>query len=382
MKRLGFFAVAFTLLLNSCGDPGKLDPKLKKERVDVVLNEEDLFKGNVVAAYLENDKKYIQESNEFFLKGVDAYRNEKKLDSAEFYFMESLKKEPSAKAYFELGNVWMDIKNYTKALQAYDLAEQLDYEPFSKILYNKSCIFSLQKNYEMAGQYLEYALQAGYNNIAHIQTDSDLEDLRKTHYYKTAIDKGLRGMSDAENLFWLQFKKLFPVLSVPSELKLQLSNEVYQSLKYISYDYEKYISEMRDAMFARDVTSSYLYYGRPYETDDFVAVIYIVKDEWMGDYAPLQYKMATFTHEGKLIDKRVIGGSENSDLDGTFILAKLQKDMTVKGSLVSPQFEKDPDEHGYHDNKIKSYKKMGSQNFRITAAGKIVEEEPKLLTSN
>lgn len=381
MKKFAIATIVLGAVLVSCGDPGKLPAKVKQERVDVVLTDQDLFKGNMVAAFLENDKKFIKESNELFLKGVNAYRNLNKLDSAQFYFVSSIKKEPSAKAYFELGNVYMDEKDFDAALQSYAIAEQLDYEPFSKILYNKSCIYSLQEKNELAGQYLEYALQAGYNNIEHIQKDADLSNLRETMYYKQAVDKGLRGMSNAENLFWLQFKKLFPAMPAPTELKLTLSDEVYQSLKYISYDYEKYISEMRDAMFARDVTSSYLYYGRPYETDEFVAVIYIVKDEWMGDYAPLKYKMATFTHDGKLIDKKVIGGSEDSDLDGTFIYAKLKKDMTIQGTLVEPQYEKDPDEHGYYDNKIKSYKKVGTQNFRVTKAGKIIEEEPALTAS-
>lgn len=368
MKKLAFFSAALIVLF-SCGDPGQLDPKLIQERVDVILTEADIFQGNLVAAFLENDKKYVKESNELFLKGVDAYRNNNKLDSADYYFVESLKKEPTAKAYFELGNVSMDSKDYEKALKAYDMAEQLNYKPFSKILYNKSCLYSLQGNNELSGQYLEYAIQAGYNNVEHIQSDSDLEGLRETGYYKTALNKGLRGASDSENLFWLQFKKLFPVANLPMKLKPQLSPEVFQSLEYISYDYEKYISEMRDAQFSRDVSSSYYYYAKAYETEDFVAVIYIIKDEWMGDYAPLQYKMATFTHEGKLIDKEIIAGQ--SDLDGEIIKATLNKDLTISGEVVEPQYEKDPNEHGFYDNPVKSYKKLGTVDFRISASGKI-----------
>lgn len=379
MKKLAFFS-ALLLILSSCGDPGQLDPKLIKERVDVVLTEADLFQGNLVAAFLENDKKYIKESNELFLKGIDAYRNNNKLDSAHFYFVESLKKEPTAKAYFELGNVSMDSKDYDKALKAYDMAEQLDYKPFSKILYNKACLYSLQGENELSGQYLEYAIQAGYSNIGHIQSDSDLEGLRETRHYNTALNKGLRGASNSENLFWLQFKKLFPEASLPLELKPNLSPEVSQALDYISYDYEKYISEMRDAQFSRDVSSSYLFYASAYETEAFVAVIYIVKEEWLGDYAPLTYKMATFTHEGKLIDKKAIAGQ--SDLDGEIILATLNKDLTISGEIVEPQYEKDPEEHGFYENKVKSYKKLGTVDFRVTESGKIVQGSPDLLTSN
>ncbi|PWL23943.1 MAG: hypothetical protein DCO96_15315 [Fluviicola sp. XM-24bin1] len=383
MRNLALITATLTLILASCGDINKLPVKVQKERQDVVLTEDDIYKGNLVAAFLENDKKFVKESNTLFLRGVDSYRNNKKLDSAVIYFTQSIMKEPSSKAYFELGNVHMDQKKYEEALNSYKMAEQLGYQPFSKILYNKACIYSLQKNTDLSAQYLEYALQAGYTNVAHMQSDSDLENLRSNKYtFQRAVDKGLRGVSNAENLFWLQFTKLFPALGKPIKLKLQLSQEESQALEYISYDYEKYISEMRDAKFARDVTSSYLYYANAYETENFVALVYIVKDEWMGDAAPLRYKMATFTHEGRLIDKKTVGGSSDSDLDGVYLQSRLNKDLTISGDLVQPKYEKDPDEHGYYDNKILSYKKVGTQNFKITKAGKIVEQEVTLLTAN
>lgn len=383
MRNLALITATLTLILASCGDINKLPVKVQKERQDVVLTEDDIYKGNLVAAFLENDKKFVKESNTLFLRGVDSYRNNKKLDSAVIYFTQSIMKEPSSKAYFELGNVHMDQKKYEEALNSYKMAEQLGYQPFSKILYNKACIYSLQKNTDLSAQYLEYALQAGYTNVAHMQSDSDLENLRSNKYtFQRAVDKGLRGVSNAENLFWLQFTKLFPALGKPIKLKLQLSQEESQALEYISYDYEKYISEMRDAKFARDVTSSYLYYANAYETQNFVALVYIVKDEWMGDAAPLRYKMATFTHEGRLIDKKTVGGSSDSDLDGVYLQSRLNKDLTISGDLVQPKYEKDPDEHGYYDNKILSYKKVGTQNFKITKAGKIVEQEVTLLTAN
>ncbi|GAB5418211.1 MAG: hypothetical protein Crog4KO_28420 [Crocinitomicaceae bacterium] len=383
MKNLPLIATAFVFVLISCGDPGKLPDKIKKEREDIVLKAEDIYKGNLIAAFKQNETKFVQEANTLFLRGVDAYRNNNELDSAVIYFTKSILKEPSPKAYFELGNTQMDRKDYDAALQSYRLAEQLGYKPFSKILYNKACIYSLQEESELSAQYLEYALQAGYTNVAHMQSDSDLENLRKQRYlFQNAVDKGLRGVSDAENLFWLQFTQLFPAMGTPIDLKINLSDEEYAALEYISYDYEKYISEMRDAKFSRDVTSSYLYYANAYETDAFVALVYIVKDEWMGESAPLTYKMATFTHEGRLIDKETIAGSTDSDLDGVYLQATLKKNMTISGELVKPQYEKDPDEEGYYDNKILSYKKVGTKNFKITKAGKIVEEDESLITSN
>lgn len=378
---------SFSLLLvsvfvfNSCGDPAEQFNGGKKiERIPVVLTQSDLFKGNKVQAFLDNETKFIQEANELFLKGLNAFRNNKDLDSADVYLRESILTEPTAKAYFELGNVYMDKKEYENAISAYGVAEQLDYEPFSKILYNKSCIYSLQDKPEMSGQYLEYALQAGYNNIAHIQKDSDLERLRQSGYFQAAIDKGLRGMSDGENLFWLQFKRLFALTDVPIKLEPEMSHEMSEALNYISYDYEKYISEMRDEKFSREVSKGFFYYALPYENENFVAVVYIVKDEFMGEFAPLTYKMATFTHEGKLIDKQIIGG--RSSLSDPILVSTLEKNRTIKGEMRQPVYEKDPDDYGYYDNKMTSSKLVGTKTFKVTAKGQIVENETELLTSN
>ena len=379
MKKAVFLGII--ILLGSCGDPAeKTKVTTKQERLPVVMEESDIFKGNLVSAFLENEEKFVQEANTLFLKGLNAFRNEYDLDSADYYFRKSILKEPSAKAYFELGNVNLDRRDYETALLAYDLAEQLDYEPFSKVLYNKTCLYSLKGENELAAQYLEYALQAGYNNLEHINKDEDLKDLRKTYLYKESIERGLRGMSDAENLFWLQFKKKFAVMDMPIRLKAEFDPKEMENLDYISYDYEKYIAEMRDEEFSREVSKGFYYYARPYETEKFVAVVYIVKDEFMGEYAPLTYRMATFTHEGKLIDKKIVGGSEL--LGEPVMVSTLNKNRTIDVDLVELEYEKDPEDYGYYENPMTGKKVVGSTKFKITESGKIIQEEIELIAKS
>ena len=381
MKTFYMLSLCSVVLVVGCGDPGAItSDTAETKRIPVVISEGDLFSGNIIMAYLENDEKFIQEANEFFLKGLNAFRNEKNLDSADYYLRKSILKEPSAKAYFELGNVYMDKKDYTTALKAFGVAEQLDYEPFSKILYNKSCLYALQDDNEMAGKYLEYALQAGYNNLDYINKDKDLAKFRETGRYKEAIENGLMGMSDAENLFWLQFKKKFAVMDLPIKLKMEITEEEVQGLKYISYDYEKYISEMRDEQFSREVSKGFYYYAKPYENENFVALVYLVKDEFMGQYAPLTYRMATFTHEGKLIDKKDIGGRESYS-DPVWV-ATLNKNMTVDVKLIQPVYKNDESDYGYYENPMISSKVVGTTKFKITKTGKIVQEDVKQLAAN
>ena len=145
--------------------------------------------------------------------------------------------------------------------------------------------------------------------------------------------------------------------------------EKVDELPYISYEFEKYIAEMRDEKFSREVSKGFYHYAQAYETDDYVAVVYIVKEEFMGDYAPLLYRMATFTHDGKLIDKQNIGGREY--LDDNLMEATLHKDKTIHIDVVKPTYEQDPDEHGYYDNKIVSKSKVGKMKYKVSSKGKI-----------
>lgn len=367
-------------LISSCGDPAESSIVVKQERIPVVLTEDDLFKGNKILAFLENEKKQRKEANSVFLKGIDAYRNKKDLKTASELLKESILKEPTGIAYFELANVYLDQKKFDKALMAYSIAEQLDYQPLSKIMYNKSCLYSIKGDEEMAGQYLEYALQSGYSNLDHIHNDKDLASLRETGYYERAIEKGLRGMSNADNLYWLEFKKLFAKSTIPMKLQSVLEEGELEKLKYISYDYEKYISEMRDEKFSREVSKAFYHFAQPYESEKFVAIVYIVKDEYMGEYAPLTYRLATFTHDGKLIDKKRIGGREL--LSEPLMEATLNKNMSISIDLMEPKYERDPEENGYYENPMISSKKIGTVKMKIDANGKIVEVSRKEIAAN
>ena len=371
--RLIYFGLSFFMI--SCGDPAETINVNKTERIPVVLEDDELFASNKVLAFLQNEKKFIEDANAFFLKGINSFRNKKDLDSADYYLRKSILKEPTARAYFELGNLYQNKKKFGEALLAYDLAEQLDYKPFSKLLYNKSCLYSIQEKNEMSGKYLEYAIQAGYNNIEHIAKDSDLKSLRESHYYNEAVERGLRGTSDAKNLFWLSFKKEFGPANFPQKLKQSMNIEELNALKYISFDFEKYISEMRNEEFSREVSKGFYYFSQPYETEKFVALIYVVKDEFMGELAPLTYRMATFTHEGKLIDKKDIAGSSNYSEE--LKEATLTKNRVINVKYFKPIYKEDPDLNGFYDNEIIKKNLLGSTTITISANGKIVEESLK-----
>ena len=373
MKRLSYLMLLSTcVVVTACGDPA--DKMINKnvavaDNSDIELSSADIFDGMKVFEFLKNKNKFVQEANELFLKGLDAFKNDQNLDSAEFYFTQSLVKEPNARTYCELGNVYKQRGEYSKAIDSYMLSEQLDYAPFSKILYNIATVYSLKEEAEQAGKYLEYAMQAGYNNLESIEKDPELDYLRSSYMFRESLNRGLRGMSDPEKLFWLQFKKQFPKTNMPITLNWDLPSEKLEEMEYVSYDFEKYISEMRDEKFSREVSKGFYYFAQVMETEEFVAVIYIMKDEFLGDVAPLTYRLATFTHTGKIIDKYDIAGRSNLNEDVR--LATLKSNGAIDVDVIALQYEKDPDEHGYWDNKVKSTQLKGREKYQIKSTGKI-----------
>jgi tetratricopeptide (TPR) repeat protein len=374
MKQMSFFLI---LIFLSCGNPSASNKEKTKQ--DISLTEDELFDGIKIQTFLQNEKKFTNESNQLFMKAVDFYKNEKKLDSAEIYFIQSILKEPNAQAYYELGNLYMDLKDYTSTLKAYGLAEQLGFEPYSKILYNSSCVYSLMKENEMAGNYLQYALQAGYSNLDNINKDKDLDNLRNSYYFNEALKNGLKGMSNPDNLFWLQFKRLFPKLNKPVKLDPTDHSVSIDDLATISYDFEKYIAEMRDEAFSRDVSKGFYFHGLLTENDQFVAIIYSVREVYMGEDSPITYRLATFDPTGKLIDKREIAGNEN--LGEPVRFATINSNLSIAVDIYELEYAENPNAVGYQDNKLIGKKKIGSESYKIAGNGKIIETTKKDLAS-
>ena len=171
------FLVAFLFLIGSvavvgCGSQAAVaDEKAGSDIKE--LSEDQLFAGDIVREFLAGKIPYLNDANRLFMEGLDRYKNKKDPQGAIPLFVESICKNPASRSYYELGNVYMDTKDYKSSILCYQMAEKLGYEPFSKVLYNLACAHSMSEDYDMAADYLEFALQAGYSNMDNISKDPD-----------------------------------------------------------------------------------------------------------------------------------------------------------------------------------------------------------------
>ena len=111
-----FLLFAAFLFLLSCGtNPNPKQSKYSTIKVDA-LTENDLFTYVKVKSFVDQNQNTADEHQSLFLKGINSFKNDKNLDSAEIYFKQSILKAPTNMAYYELGNVWMDQKEYAQVL--------------------------------------------------------------------------------------------------------------------------------------------------------------------------------------------------------------------------------------------------------------------------
>lgn len=86
------------------------------------------------------------------------------------------------------GLVYLQANNYNKAESSFLKAIEID-NKFQEAYYNLACIKSLQANFQMANFYLESAIQNGFSDYNHANSDPDLEAFRKQFQWFELVKK-------------------------------------------------------------------------------------------------------------------------------------------------------------------------------------------------
>ncbi|MGE7774019.1 TPR end-of-group domain-containing protein [Chitinophaga sp. NPDC101104] len=325
------------------------------------------------------------EADRLFRQAIDKYRNKKDPAGALPLFRQSILKAPRAAAFFEYGNALSDLGNGDKslqsdmstkqALQAYHIADLLGYKPLSKLLYNTACIYAKMEQEDSAFHYLVSAIEFGYTNTDQIYKDQDLAKLRAHRWrFDNEITTALSGASDPDRLLWKLFSREFQPLELPVVFDLKYGED--KTFDDVTYDFEKFIPEMRDGKFSRDVGSEFYYIGSVQSTPLYTVVTYAVKDVMMDEAAPLCYYLASFDPNGKLLDKLIVGG--HRILDEPFRVGKITANGDVEVKKFAVRYEKDPATSGYAENKMEEMNEVGVEYFAISADGHITPKSAPL----
>jgi tetratricopeptide (TPR) repeat protein len=92
-----------------------------------------------------------------------------------------------ARNWISYANALYEAKAYRKAITAYEKWNELGASYPWDSTYNIACCYALLGEKEKALQWLEKALNMGYRNLRHAQTDSDFESLRNDPKYRELV---------------------------------------------------------------------------------------------------------------------------------------------------------------------------------------------------
>lgn len=313
-----------------------------------------------------------------FLEAIDKYRNKKDPKGALSLFRASILLQPQAKAYYEMGNALLDLDNASEALGAYAVAEAMNYKPLYKVFFNMGCAYAHLNKGDSAAEYVVTALEFGYPNIKNVTTDKDLMLLNGPAHddYEWRIRDVLKRGVDPEKMEWAQFTHEMPVLDLPITLDMKYGPT--RNLDQISFDYERYIAEMRNERFARETGEDFLAVGTVRNSDSVRTLVYATQElfdagdiQESGESAvPFIYYMASYTQQGKLIDKMIVGGREK--LSDPFKVVTIQPNGDFDITQFDLVYEKKVEDSGYTNNKLKEQKELNKTAYSIAADGHFV----------
>ena len=345
----------------------------KKEHDHVVMDTSMLYNTDQVLGFVKAHPENSKDAASVFSKAVDVYRNKKDAGSAYQLFINSVTLYPTARGYYELGNVCMEKKEYEHAIAAFQIAEQLGYEPVSKLLYNMACVYSLQDKCYESSTYIGYAIEAGYSNIKQIMEDKDLEIVRKSGMLEHSYQDAMSGSSDPEVTLWQSFKHEFKPVNMPVVLDMKT---VVDDKHYINFEFEKFVSEMRTEKFSRDVGKEFYYYAVVESNNNYTALVYAIKNTIMSEEAPMSYVLVSFDGRGILIDKKTVGGQ--MEFKDPYLVGTIKSNLHFEVKKYNNTYQKDPEKDGYKDNPIVKSDLLATEYYKIDDKGKFVQQSGEL----
>lgn len=167
----------------------------KKEAGPQKTKKQDKPENKETASVSTEAKQHLQQGMIYVsLAKANPKTKDENYNNALLEFSNAIKIYPKyAEAYSDRGVIYMQQKKYNKAEE--DLKKAAELKPKDPIiLYNLVALYSLEKKNDLALDYLDKALENGFNNFDALkpkgkQSDPDLANLRKDPDFKKVLEK-------------------------------------------------------------------------------------------------------------------------------------------------------------------------------------------------
>jgi tetratricopeptide (TPR) repeat protein len=235
--------IAAALLLCTCHPSGNQTKSVSRQNSQPppdVLSEADFYQiDSVMACQHRSGLVGALQGKKLFLKAIDLYRNQKNPEASIDLFHKSIRIWPDAKSYYELGDALIDLKDYQQSLHAFKVALNLQFEPLPNLYYNMACAHAMLHDTLEAVNYLQDALRNGYSNQKQVLSDTDLDAIRNTPGYRSAVLEHFKGNLTMRQLQFRSFLSSFPELTLPMNISKDSVGK-YNLAKAIIYDFREW----------------------------------------------------------------------------------------------------------------------------------------------
>ena len=320
-------------------------------------------------------------SRQLFLKGIDEYKNKKSLYAAVKSFKASILIFPDAKTYYELGNALLDMKteqSLKECVNAFDIAERIQFQPRVNLYYKKACAYNLRNTYYKYDDVyavfseLNAAIYNGFTDTTLLKNDWRLKGITSMpQYQELIINMKLKQVNNDQNALFALFKSAFPTQT--DKLIIGKENVDMNSYKEsISYDFAKFIPEMENTSFGRDVSHDYFYVAKVKETDLYTALVYSSVSFEGEAMQPVNTTLAVYNNQtGEVISRKPIACQCSAERIRSSIVSNGQVEIEDYNRI----WEKPITEVSFDENKVKEYQSLAKAVFSIGDDGIIIAKE-------
>ena len=165
-------------------DPDNDEAQFNLNKVSAFLNEIDVnIERTQKDLALKPDQPFL------YLELGNMYRIKGELDKAIAQYQKAISLQPDfPEALYHLAKLYIKRSEHEKALSLYQKVITLLPDNPS-VYYNVACIYANQNKPEESVVWLKKAVEKGFNDWKHIKTDSDLDNIRSSSYYKEFIEE-------------------------------------------------------------------------------------------------------------------------------------------------------------------------------------------------
>lgn len=329
-------------------------------------------------------------------EALDLYKKSKDTLGSIPVFKNSILLKPTARAYFELSGPLLATRRYDEAIEALAIAEKLGYAPLANVMFRYSYAYGCkmsdardEDNGKYAVHYMQLALQMGYAHPEEYLRKEYFPKLLAYEEFTSVFNDAVSGMAgrNPEKSLWDSYAVQFPEVGLPFMVNMDWI-KAHPLGDAISFEFEKFIPEMRSARFEREGGDVYYYVALVKKDPAYLAVVYGSQYEGAegppeldsaniasgaaSTLTPLFY-LVTYDPHGKLIDKMVVAG--RSDLTQPFKAFAVQGNMHFQVQDFNDAYKDSSDTAPRDSSNYIGLKAQTPQNYLIDAAGKFLQTD-------